>query len=84
MSDDFKSRIKAMMVERLFMPIEPEEIEDDKSLVADYGVDSLNLLELVVGVEEEFGVQIGDTEFKVGNFETVNALAEFIRQKQGD
>jgi acyl carrier protein len=69
------------MVERLFMPMEPEEIEDDKSLVADYGVDSLNLLELVVGVEEEFGVQIGDTEFSVSNFETVNALTAFIREK---
>ncbi len=81
MSDDFKSRIKAMMVERLFMPMEPEDIEDDKSLVTEYGVDSLNLLELVVGVEEEFGVQIGDTEFRVGNFETVDSLAAFIHGK---
>lgn len=82
MSDNLKARIKAMMVERLFMPIEPDDIEDDKSLVTDYGVDSLNLLELVVGVEEEFGVSIGDTEFKVGNFETVSALAAFIEEKQ--
>ena len=81
MADDFKQRIKSMMVERLFMAIEPEQIADDKSLVSDYGVDSLNLLELVVGVEEEFGVRIGDTEFRVSNFETVNALADFIRQK---
>ena len=82
MSDDFKARIKSMMVDRLFMPIEPEEIEDDKSLIRDYGVDSLNLLELVVGVEEEFGIAIGDTEFRVSNFETVNALSEFIEEKQ--
>lgn len=81
MSADFTSRIKAMMVERLFMAIAPEEIEDSKSLVRDYGVDSLNLLELVVGVEEEFGVQIGDTEFRVSNFETVDALAAFITAK---
>ena len=29
MSETFTSRIKSMMVERLFMPIEPEDIEDD-------------------------------------------------------
>ncbi len=81
MSDNLTSRIKSMMVERLFMPIEPEDIENDKSLIAHYGVDSLNLLELVVGVEEEFGVRIGDTEFKVGNFETVDALAAFVADK---
>lgn len=83
MSDDFKDRIKRMMVERLFMPMEAEEIENDKSLVTEYGVDSLNLLELVVGVEEEFGVQIGDTEFRVSNFETVDALADFLKEKMG-
>lgn len=83
MADDFKNRIKNMMVERLFMPMEPADIEDDKSLVTEYGVDSLNLLELVVGVEEEFGVRIGDTEFRVSNFETVNALAAFIEEKLG-
>ncbi len=81
MNDEFKQRIKRMMVDRLFMPISAEEIEDDKSLVTDYGVDSLNLLELVVGVEEEFGIVIGDTEFRVGNFETVNALAAFLEPK---
>lgn len=81
MSDEFKTRIKTMMVDRLFMPMEPSDIEDDKSLVTEYGVDSLNLLELVVGVEEEFGVQIGDTEFRVSNFETVDALAAFIQAK---
>ncbi|OPZ23921.1 MAG: acyl carrier protein [Lentisphaerae bacterium ADurb.BinA184] len=44
-------------------------------------MDSLNLLELVVGVEEEFGIQVGDNEFRVANFESVRALAEFVRQR---
>ncbi|MDT8391118.1 MAG: acyl carrier protein [Lentisphaeria bacterium] len=81
MADELKTRIKTMMVDRLFMPMDPADIEDDKSLVTEYGVDSLNLLELVVGVEEEFGVRIGDTEFRVSNFETVDALAAFIEEK---
>jgi len=81
MDKTIEQRLKAMMVERLFMSVSPDEIEDGKSLVNDYGVDSLNLLELVVGVEEEFGIQVGDNEFRVANFESVRALAEFVRQR---
>jgi acyl carrier protein len=47
----------------------------------DYGVDSVSLLELVVGVEEEFGIVIPDEEFSIKHFETVAALAAFVRGK---
>jgi len=78
---EIEDRLKTMMVDRLFMQIGPEEIANDKSLITEYGVDSLLLLELVVGVEEEFGIEIGDTEFEIQNFETVAALAAFVREK---
>ena len=76
-----EDRIKDMMVERLFMRVAPEEIENDKSLIDHYDVDSVSLLELVVGVEEEFGVRVEDTEFDVNHFQTVSALAAFVRAK---
>ncbi len=76
-----EDRLKKMIVERLFLNISPEEIEQDKSLINDYGVDSLNLLELVVGLEEEFGIVMEDDEFKVSNFETVTALSNFVRSR---
>ncbi len=76
-----EDQLKQMIVERLFMRIAPEEIEEDKSLIDEYGVDSVSLLELVVGIEEVFGVTIEDEEFSVANFETVSALAAFIRSK---
>lgn len=82
MSDErIEDRLKRMMVSRLFLKIPPESIEEDKSLIETYGVDSVSLLELVVGVEEEFGIQIGDDDFRVKHFETVAALAAFVRGK---
>jgi acyl carrier protein len=82
MSDEtVETRLKKMIVERLFMKIAPEQIENDKSLVNDYGVDSVSLFELVVGIEEEFGIRIGDNEFDIKNFHTVSALARFVRSK---
>ncbi len=81
MTETVENRIKAMMVERLYMNISPSSIENDKSLINHYGVDSLNLLELVVGIEEEFGIEVDDSEFRVSNFDNVNALAKFVRGK---
>jgi acyl carrier protein len=76
-----EDKLKRMVVTRLFMKVKPEAIDEDKSLVEVYGVDSVSLLELVVGIEEEFGVVIGDDEFDIKNFETVSALAAFVRSK---
>ncbi|MCX7591545.1 MAG: acyl carrier protein [Kiritimatiellae bacterium] len=81
MTESLENRLKRMMVERLFLRVQPEEIDESKSLITHYGVDSVSLLELVVGLEEEFGISVEDREFDVAHFETVNALAAFVRQK---
>jgi len=83
MTDGIEERLKKMMVEPLYMSVTPEQIEDEKSLVDEYGVDSVSLLELVVGIEEEFGVRVGDEDFDIAHFGTVAALARFVRDKGG-
>ncbi|MDP6523653.1 MAG: acyl carrier protein [Kiritimatiellia bacterium] len=81
--ESIESRLKKMIVERLFMKISPDEIEDEKSLINVYGVDSVSLLELVVGIEEEFGIEVEDEDFDVRSFETVAALSAFVQRKMG-
>lgn len=81
MGDATEDRLKKMIVQRLFMKIAPEQIQSDQSLINAYGVDSVSLLELVVGIEEDFGITVGDGEFNVEHFETVKALADFVRGK---
>lgn len=81
MSDTIEDRMKRMIVERLFMRISPEQIDSNKSLIDEYSVDSVSLLELVVGIEEEFGIAVGDDDFDVAHFETVNALVEFVNTR---
>ncbi len=76
-----EDRLKQLIAKRLFLKVAPEAIDENKSLIDGYGVDSVSLLELVVGVEEEFGVTIPDEEFDIKHFETVAALAAFIRGK---
>ena len=84
MTERIEDQLKKMVVERLFMKVAPEDIDESKSLMDEYGVDSVSLLELVVGIEELFGVAIGDDDFRVEYFETISALANFVRSKLND
>jgi acyl carrier protein len=76
-----EATLKAMIVDRLFLKIAPSDIETDSSLVDVYGVDSVSLLELVVGLEEQFGITVEDGDFNVQNFLTVAALRDFVKER---
>lgn len=80
---ELETRLRAMIVDRLFLPVAPEEIPVDASLVEDYGVDSVNLLELVVGLEEEFGLALDGGDFNAAHFGSVAALRDFVRTRLG-
>lgn len=80
---DLKVRIKNMLVERLKLEVDPASIEDDAPLFAEegLGLDSIDALELVLGVEQELGVRIDDEEVGSKAFSSVSALAEFVEER---
>lgn len=80
-TQQIETRLKQMIVERLFLQTTPEEIQTEASLVDVYGVDSVCLLELVVGLEEAFGIIIEDGDFDVRNFISVAALRDFVKAR---
>jgi len=75
--------LKEMIVERLFLKVEPAAIGNEDKLMETYEVDSVRLLEIVVGLEEVFGVSLEDDEFSIERFETVKAIAGLVREKLG-
>jgi acyl carrier protein len=80
-TQEIESRLKEMIVERLFLKLQPAAIDTEASLIDVYGVDSVCLLELVVGLEDAFGIQLEDGDFNVRNFESVAALRQFVQQR---
>ena len=84
MSDDqqVKRQLKEMIVERLFLDADPAQIGDDENLMESYEIDSVNLFEIVVGLEEVFEISFEDDDFTVELFATVNSLAEFVDRKR--
>ena len=51
-------RVKKIVVEHL--GVEPDKVTEDASFIDDLGADSLDIVELVMAFEEEFGVEIPD------------------------
>ena len=81
-SDDLKGRIKRLIVDRLNLEMDPGEIGDADPLFGEgLGLDSIDALELVLGLEQEFGVKIEDEEMGVKALASVDALAAFVAEK---
>jgi acyl carrier protein len=81
--DQLKQQIKEMIVERLFLPVDPGEIADDEHLMESYDIDSVNLFEIVVGLEEDFEISFEDEDFSVDLFATIDSLAAYVQKKRG-
>lgn len=69
-----------MMVENLMLRIAPEDIGDDTPLFRPEGLalDSIDALELAVGIEKNFGVATPSAEVAREAFISVNTIADYI------
>ena len=74
MSGDLAKRVEAIIVEQL--GVTPEEVVPEASFIDDLGADSLDIVELVMAMEEEFEVEIPDEEAE--NIKTVQDAVNYI------
>jgi acyl carrier protein len=77
-----KSEIKTLLVERLFLRVRPDEIPDAAPLLESLGIDSVALFELIVGLEDVYGITFEEDEFRLSLFKDVESIAEFVERKQ--
>ena len=80
-ADRLEDRLKAMIVERLMLKAEPLDIADEDDLIKKWNVESIQLMEIVIGLEEHFGIQLGDDEFSIRKFRTVKNIGDVVRGK---
>ena len=77
--DTLKEEVKRAIVESLRLPISADEIENGMSLFAEgLGLDSIDVLELVLEMERRFGVSITDDETGQRVLRSVDTIADFI------
>ena len=74
---DVIERVKKIVVERL--EVDAEKVTKKASFIDDLGADSLDLVELVMAFEEEFGIEIpDDVQEQIG---TVGDAVRFIKER---
>jgi acyl carrier protein len=78
--EQIKQLLKQILTERL--GIDPADVNatDDASLFSDdgWGIDSVDSLDLVLGIEKTFGVRITQDAHVMKHFKSLNTLAAFI------
>lgn len=75
MSDTAEARVKEIIVEEL--GVEADKVTSEASFVDDLGADSLDTVELVMALEEEFGIDIPDEDAE--KMRTVGDAVAYIR-----
>ena len=77
MASDIEKKVKAIIMEQL--GVSEEELKSEASFVDDLGADSLDLVELVMALEEEFGQEIPDEDAE--KITTVQDAINYITER---
>ncbi len=75
---DVEARVKSVVVEQL--GVDEAEVTNAASFVDDLGADSLDTVELVMALEEEFGTEIPDEEAE--KITTVQLAIDYVNKSQ--
>ncbi|MCB8928397.1 MAG: acyl carrier protein [Ardenticatenaceae bacterium] len=76
-----KQQIREFIAENFLFNPDGFDLSDDASFLDEGVVDSTGTLELVMFVEETFGITVGDHEIEPENFDSVNKLAAYVAGK---
>ncbi|WP_227429886.1 acyl carrier protein [Psychrobacter sp. I-STPA6b] len=77
MSNDIELKVKSAVAEQL--DINVEDIKNDASFMEDLGADSLDLVELVMSFENDFGITIPDEDS--AEITTVQKAIDYVKDK---
>ena len=70
-------KVKSIIAEQL--GVKPEEVTDSAKFIDDLGADSLDTVELVMALEEEFGIEVPDEDAE--KMTTVGDAIKYIEEK---
>lgn len=75
-----ESTIKKIVAEQLGVP--DIDVKNETKFVADLGADSLDTIELVMALEDEFGIEIPDEDY--AKITTVQEAIDYVAKRRGE
>lgn len=76
--NEIEARVKSIIVDQL--NVAEEDVKAEASLLEDLGADSLDIVELIMALEEEYNLEIPDED--VEKIQTVGDVTNYVAQKQ--
>ncbi|ADY73656.1 Acyl carrier protein [Desulfurobacterium thermolithotrophum DSM 11699] len=74
--ENIEQKVKEIVADRL--GVDPDEVTPEASFIEDLGADSLDTVELVMALEEEFGIEIPDEDAE--KIQTVGDAIDYIQK----
>ena len=75
-----RQRIRTFILENYMYGAAPEELDDDASFLETGIIDSTGVMELILFLEEEFDVNVEDSEILPENLDSVNRICQYLGQ----
>ena len=73
--------VKAGIIKQLNIDMTPDALDEDMALFGEgLGLDSIDALELIVLIDRDFGIKIGDPKEARKIFQSVRVMAEYIQE----
>ena len=76
---NIEEKVKHIIADQL--SVEEAQVKPEASFINDLGADSLDTVELIMALEEEFGIEISDEEAE--KIQTVQAAIDYIKAHSG-
>jgi len=76
-----KQKIRSYILENYLFSTDESALDDAESLIDSGVIDSTGVLEIIMFLEEEFGVKIADEEMIPDNLDSVSRIVAFVERK---
>jgi acyl carrier protein len=81
--NDTKQRIRQFIIEN-FLFEEDDNLKEDTSFLENGIIDSTGVLELVMFIEETYGINVEDDEMVPENLDSISNIAEYVQRKRAN
>jgi acyl carrier protein len=82
MSDATRDRIRRFLAENYLFTDDPAQLGLDDSLLGRGIVDSTGMLEVILFIEEQWGIKVADHDMVPDNLDSVNRIAAYVESKR--
>jgi len=76
---EIKERVRSYIFEKVHA--EKDKVKDESMIFTEGFIDSMGFMDLVVFLEQEFSIRTGDADLLEENFESINAISDFVLRK---